>query len=152
MVWSICLRLLADEVLAQDACQESYLRVWRYLPGFQGRSKLTTWIWAIVVRCCRDQQQREYRSERPRPSGDGTLPDSPLQGREEQTDREDLVARLLAELPLRDRELVLLFYMENHTVAEISHITGRGEGAIKTALHRVRKRMADHLHKMKETA
>ncbi len=149
-VWSMCLRLLQDRTLAEDACQECYLRVWRSLERFRGEARLSTWILAIAIRCCRDLQKKEYRPERPRPSADGELPVQAGACEARQREEEDLVERLLKGLSPGDRELVLLFYMENHSVAEVSRLTGKGRGAVKTALHRARRRLAGRLLELEE--
>lgn len=47
-----CLRLLRDPDRAQDAAQDTLLLAWRHLPGFDGRSRFSTWLYPIARRRC----------------------------------------------------------------------------------------------------
>ena len=48
-VWSFLTRLVADRTLAEDLTQETFIRVYRRLPGFAFRSKFSTWLLRITV-------------------------------------------------------------------------------------------------------
>lgn len=48
-IYRVVLRILGDEQDAEDALQETYIKAHRALPGFEGRSNLTTWLHRIAV-------------------------------------------------------------------------------------------------------
>ena len=50
MVSAICRRMMQDEETAREAAQEIWLEVMKSLPSFQGRSKLSTWLYTIAYR------------------------------------------------------------------------------------------------------
>jgi RNA polymerase sigma-70 factor (ECF subfamily) len=48
-IYRATLQILGDEVDAEDALQETYMKAFRALPDFEGRSSLTTWLHRIAV-------------------------------------------------------------------------------------------------------
>ena len=61
MVFSLALRMSGDREEAADATQETFLRVYRHLGRFRGRSSLKTWIYRITVNCCRSRLRKRSR-------------------------------------------------------------------------------------------
>jgi RNA polymerase sigma-70 factor (ECF subfamily) len=59
MVSAICRRMMQDEETAREAAQEIWLEVIKSLPSFQGRSKLSTWIYTIAYRMAIRCSQKE---------------------------------------------------------------------------------------------
>jgi RNA polymerase sigma-70 factor (ECF subfamily) len=60
-VWKTLRQLGLDETEAEDAMQEVFLTVHRALPGFEGRSSMTTWLFTICRSTARDRRNRAYR-------------------------------------------------------------------------------------------
>lgn len=48
----LCYRMLGSVTDADDAVQETMLRAWRHLDGFEGRSSVRTWLYRIAARVC----------------------------------------------------------------------------------------------------
>ena len=69
-VFRLAFSILRDRAAAEDATQETLVRVWKALPGFDGRAALGTWIYAITRNTC----LMELRKRRPTVSFDD--PDS----------------------------------------------------------------------------
>jgi RNA polymerase sigma-70 factor, ECF subfamily len=70
-----CYRMLGSVYDAEDQVQETLVRAWRSYGGFQGRSSLRTWLYAIATNAC--LRAIENRARRPLPSGLGAPGDDP---------------------------------------------------------------------------
>src|SRR5512139_3353260 len=62
-VFHLALSMLRNETQAEDMTQEVFLRVWKGLPGYNGKASLSTWIYTISRNACFTEMKR--RSTRP---------------------------------------------------------------------------------------
>ena len=72
-----CYRMLGSLHDADDALQDTLLRAWRGLPGFQGRSSLRTWLYRIATNVCLDAIARRPKRVLPIDYGQDE-PEAPL--------------------------------------------------------------------------
>lgn len=68
LAYSVAFRMLRNVEDAEDAVQESFIAAYRALPNFKGQSKLSTWLYRIVVNTClmkirKDKSRAKYLSE-----------------------------------------------------------------------------------------
>lgn len=137
---SIALNLLGNVADAEDALQESFLKIYRGAKTFRGGAAFSTWIYRIVVNACYDALRR--RKSRPAgaalETGDGreilppAIADHPLRLALEES---------VARLEHRHRTVFLLFEVEGFTHGEISRILGIPEGTSKTFLFHAKKKL-----------
>jgi RNA polymerase sigma-70 factor (ECF subfamily) len=144
-VFRLAYAILRDRAAAEDAAQETLVRVWKALPGFDGRAALGTWIYAITRNTC----LMELRRRRPTVSFDD--PDSTeaqhaatsiATGPAEDPERENLL-RLVEALPRNQQEAVRLFYLEDRSYDAVAERLGMPLGTVKNLLHRARKRLME---------
>jgi RNA polymerase sigma-70 factor, ECF subfamily len=130
---SLAANLLGSRSDAEDAVQETFLKIYRGASSFRGAAKLSTWTYRILVNTCLDQRRRKGRAPDLTPSGpeepEGELrapaADHPL--------RMDLEASL-ASLEEKHRTVFLLFEVEGFTHREVGEILGVPEGKSRTLL------------------
>jgi RNA polymerase sigma-70 factor (ECF subfamily) len=148
-VFRLCSGLLQDPAAAQDAAQESLIRVWRALPRYDGRAAaLSTWIYAITRnRCLTALQQRLDQLQRNPSLDDEAVLEQVQVLATRDSDRTDAsaLARLIEELPVDMRQVLKLFYFEDRAVAEVALMLGLSRASVKTRLFRARARLLDTL-------
>ena len=136
-----------DESEAQEVAQETFLRAWRGLDRFEGRSLFSTWLYRIGF----NEAQRRLAKRPPAGSVVSTserpvdeLPDAAAgpAGRAEQQELRATLARALGELPPKLRAPVVLRDVEGLSTEEAASVLELGEAAFKSRLHR--GRMALH--------
>jgi RNA polymerase sigma-70 factor (ECF subfamily) len=139
----LSLSMLRNRAWAEDATQDTLVRVWKALPGFAGQSALSTWIYAISRNGC----LTELRKKRPQVSIDDDEEYRAELAALSSSDRDDSatvsVAQLLAQLPERYRQAVTLFYMEDRSYEQTAQSLGLPLGTVKALLHRARKRLIE---------
>ena len=133
---AFCTKLLRDPIMAEDACQDGFLKAWRGLPGFRGEAKFRTWLWRILVNAAND-----LRKPRMQEIGEREFEAVP----ERDVVAEDSVAREIAALPDRQREVLLMVVELGMTPGEIAEALGISYEAAKASLSLARKRLKEKL-------
>jgi RNA polymerase sigma-70 factor (ECF subfamily) len=145
-VFRLCLTYFRDSVQAQDAAQESLVRVWRALSKYDGRASLSTWIYAITRNWCltslSGKRHTVSMSEEAIQSEVDSLAVPDLQ---EGIDQAHTIRQLVEELPEMTRRIVALYYFEEAAVSAVSELVGLPEGTVKTHLFRARSRLLARL-------
>ena len=156
LVWRTLFRLGVAKADLPDAVQEVFLVAYRKLSEFEGRSKISTWLVGIAYRVASDRRQLAHVR---REVGDGPALLTQRDGRPgpeemaEQRQRVALLDELLAELRPDQREVFVMFELEELSGKEIAAIVG---APLKTVFSRLRlareafaaamarRRLADH--------
>lgn len=76
-----CYRMLGSPFEAEDAVQETFVRAWRALDRFDGRSSVKTWLYRIATNVCLDALRNASRRHRPMDEGPPAKGDEPIQTR-----------------------------------------------------------------------
>ena len=165
-----CYRMLGSVHDAEDALQEALLRAWRSLSGFEGRSSVRSWLYAIATNAALDVARQRARRELPvsfGPSGGAGVdpsqsdplwlepyPDQWLaddrasspEARYEQRESVELAFVIaLQYLPPLQRAVLLLREVAGFPTAEISRQLGASAAAVNSALQRARAAARDRL-------
>ncbi|HET9693824.1 MAG TPA: sigma-70 family RNA polymerase sigma factor [Steroidobacteraceae bacterium] len=144
-VFRLACSILKDRAAAEDAAQETLVRVWKALPGFDGRAQLGTWIYAITRNTC----LMELRKRKPTVSFDD--PDSPeaqaaaariATGPASDPEHDNLL-RLLEALPTNQQQAVRLFYLEERSYEAVAEALEMPLGTVKNLLFRARRRLME---------
>jgi RNA polymerase sigma-70 factor (ECF subfamily) len=153
-VYRLVLRMVRDGALAEDIAQETFLKAYRALPGYDPRWKLSSWLLKIAHNATIDHLRRQRLDTTPLdlgPESEGASPiervaDTSVLGAEQQMRGKALARDLQTALGALDpvyRELLLLRFQEGMAYQEIAEVTGLPLGTVKVRLHRGRKRLAD---------
>lgn len=132
----LCTLYLKDKMLAEDALQEVYLKVWKNYAGFSGRSQEKTWLTRIAINVCKNY----LRSPWNRKVSVGELPEILGKNPDEFQHTEEALDLTNAILKLKDkyRVVILLYYYEELSVEEIAQILGCNKNTVLTRLKRGR--------------
>jgi RNA polymerase sigma-70 factor, ECF subfamily len=147
MVYNLAFRLSGNYEEAADLTQEVFLRIYRHLGSFGGRSSLKTWIFRIAINHCRDRLSRWRPLTQPIGSdiGEGEIayPD-PARGPEELAVARDEGRRVcegLSRLPQTFREAVVLRDIEGLSYEEIADVLGVRIGTVRSRIARGREQL-----------
>jgi RNA polymerase sigma-70 factor (ECF subfamily) len=138
-VWTYVRRMLGPAD-ADDATQEVWLAVLRGLPRLRQPDRFAPWLFTVARRAVINRLRAEYA--RPETIGDAEPagPD-PV---DRVLDRAELVAGL-AEVPVREREMLILFYVGDLSLQACAEICAVPVGTVKSRLSRGRRILRDAL-------
>ena len=132
-----CYLYLSDKSLAEDACQETFVKVFRAMKSFKGECSEKTWIMKIALHACYDINHSSWYRFLNRHVTPDMLPEAvvPFDSADE-----DITCAIL-RLPLRLREVILLYYYQGLKVNEIAEALGISQSSVSGRLQRGRNRL-----------
>src|SRR6185437_8294892 len=132
-VFGLAYSFLHNREAAEDVAQEVFIRVWRALPSFDARASLSTWIYTIA-RNTSLSALREQRREVQREDPATVLEVQPATDPAESSAERVALMRLVAALPDRQRQVVLLYYLQEQSHDEVASMLAMPVGTVKTLL------------------
>jgi RNA polymerase sigma-70 factor (ECF subfamily) len=145
--YRFAMSMLSNVEDARDATQETALRFCHQLAGFRGDSELTTWSLGITLNVCRETLRKRAR----RPDADRLAAMRPpvREPHVHAGDNEHAwqLREMVAQLPPRQREAVVLRYFEQLNLADTADVMQCAVGTVKAtvahALRSLRKQWSD---------
>jgi RNA polymerase sigma-70 factor (ECF subfamily) len=141
-LYAVVLRFVADAGEAEEVTQETFLRAWRSIERFEGRSRFFTWLYRIGI------NEAKRRAARRPPATVVSLDDEPIpeapdwseapETRLRQNDLRRLLEDAIRELPIEYRATIILRDVEGLSTQEAAEVMELGEAAFKSRLHRAR--------------
>ena len=137
--------VLGNPIDAEDAVQETFLKVQRSIAGFRGQSSFVTWTYRILINTCYDARRSRLRKRevanddseeapRPEPRAPGAHPSLRM-----------ALERALAKLTEHQRNVFLLYEVEGFRHAEIAGMLEMSETASKNTLFQAKKNLRQML-------
>jgi RNA polymerase sigma-70 factor (ECF subfamily) len=139
---SLAMNLLGNRHDAEDAVQETFLKVHRSIGRFKGQSSFATWVYRILVNTCYDARRKKVRRQEMPEEENRKFPEAPAPAGNPPLRM--AIERSLARLSAQQREVFLLAEVEGFKHSEIGGILDISEAASKNALFQEKK----HLRQM----
>ena len=148
-LYACAVRMMRESFEAQDAVQETLLRVWQKAGLWRpdGGASVRTWMYRIAYNVCIDAlRRRRPHSTLPETLEGGIRTDDVVQGRE----RSAIVGRALRQLPERQRAALVLCHYQGLSNAEAAAVIGTSVKGVESLLIRARRQMRDILKPYQE--
>lgn len=149
LVFSLSLKMLKNREEAEEAAQDTFVKVFKSLNNFKGDSKFSTWIYKVTYNTCLDQLKKNKRVQHTIPIDD--FSQNQIQNLEnvldtiDERDRNKMIQDCIHLLPSEEAFLLILFYFEEQSLEEISKIIDCTSNNVKVKLYRSRKKIASIL-------
>ena len=140
-LYAYVFELIRSEQSALDIVQETFISAARNLGSLRDDDRFGSWLFSIAHRKCVDRWRKSGREEPLESEVAEALPDpdrdpSELLIRREQ---EAEFMKVIEQLPLPQRSVLLLHFVEDFSLEEIAGITGAQLGTVKSRLHYARR-------------
>jgi RNA polymerase sigma-70 factor, ECF subfamily len=154
-VFQLCYRILGNRHEAEDMAQEAFIRAYVNISSFNIDLKFSTWLYRIATNLCIDRIRKkkpDYYLDAEVSGTDGLtmysqvasdtiLPEDEVESLELQ----ETIQREITKLPEKYRSVIVLKYIEELSLNEISEILDIPLGTVKTRIHRGREALRHQL-------
>lgn len=148
-VFTIAMRFADNREEAEEIAQDVFVKAYRSLAGFNGKSKFSTWLYAITHHTCLSHLRK-------RKAATVSVDANPainafLSANERASDKSDVNSTriflndAIGQLDSQDAEIITLFYQGEQSLEEIAIITGQATNNVKVRLFRARQRLKNIL-------
>ena len=132
-----------DNHLSEDIFQDVFLKVNQKLSTFQGSSSIKTWIISITINTCKDYLKSAWK-RRVVPITE--FHENTIAGKNdytavEQQDENQLIRKVVMELPEKYKDIILCVYFQEMTISEAAALLKIAEGTAKSRLFRAKEKM-----------
>ena len=154
-VFQICFRMLGNRHEAEDLAQEAFVRAFINIHSFNIQMKFSTWLYRIATNLCIDRLRKkkpDYHLDAEVAGTDGLnmysqiaadimMPEEVLESLELQ----ESIQGAISKLPEKYRSVIVLKYIEELSLKEVSEILDIPVGTVKTRIHRGREALRKQL-------
>ena len=151
MIYAVCFRVLGSNHAAEDAVQETFLRLWRHAARWKPQgAQLRTWLYKVAMNICLDQLRKTKRE----------MPEEAIPEQADKADRQDqtvfateqrnAIDTALHELPDRQRMAISLCHYQELSNIEAADIMGISVDALESLLARGRRGLRQKLAPLRE--
>jgi len=145
IIWLIY-SYVKDKNVAEDLTQEVFIKAYKKLDGFKGNSSIKTWLYRIAINCSKDHLKSAYIRR--------VLPINIFSKFNNQTtpstesiymknNESAIITKHVLKLPLKYREVIMLFYFEELSIKEIEKIIHINSNTIKSRLRTAKQLLKD---------
>lgn len=157
-LYQICYRMLGNKQEAEDIAQEAFVRAFINLHSYDQKRKFSTWLYRIATNLCIDRIRKkkpDYYLDAEVAGTEGLdmysqiavdeqLPEEAV----EQMELQERVQYEISRLPDKYRSVIVLKYIEELSLQEISEILDMPIGTVKTRIHRGREALRKQLNNL----
>ena len=129
-----------DEELANDLAQEAILKAYLHCATFEHKSALQTWVFRIAYNEYLNEQNRYWNRNRVTVESYDEVDTQIADTQTDSSYKYEPLYRAIDMLPKQEKVAVILYYLEEKNIREISRITDISEGNIAVILFRARKK------------
>ena len=141
-MYTVCWGILKNDQEAQEATQDTFVKMYRSLKSYNSTSKLSTWLYRIAYRTSLDYL-RKRKDTSPIEDVEFGLKNADSSSERKYLNKElsGHLDGLINRLDSEEATVLRLFYLEEHSIKELEEITGLSQSNIKVKLHRSRKKL-----------
>jgi RNA polymerase sigma-70 factor (ECF subfamily) len=144
-LFGFCCRWLRCMEDAREVCQDAFVRAWQALPEFEGRAKLSTWLYQIALNLCRDRAKTRTARQRDSTIALEDVEQPPLCPQQTPSASAELnsemqkLERGLAVMPEKLRAVLMLTTMEGLSHEECAQVMNCSTRGVEGRVYRARQ-------------
>lgn len=145
-IFKMCMTYLGNVEDAKEAVQNIFIKLLEKNIKFKDSNHENAWICKATRNYCLDILKSAWRKKR---VDFETLSEAKTSDKDLENNEKELIEKALLKLPVKQKEVIYLYYYEEYSIKEISKILKRSESTIQTQLATARKKMKETLNSEK---
>jgi len=138
----MCFLYLKDVHLAEDAVQDTLVKICKNYDKFKGNSEVKTWVMRIAINVCKNYLRSSWWK---RIDESAILEDIPVYSNYETNVQDDAVIAEIMKLPPKYKDVIILYYYQEMKIRQISNVLKIPEATVSTRLSRAKNILKDKL-------
>jgi len=134
-----------DALDVDDVVQDVFLAAWRHQHRFRGEASVATWLSAVTINRCRSQHRRRLLRLRWLREWHHSATSPAVSAETDRDESDQRVRSAVAALNAKDREVIVLFYLEELSLVQMASLLKISSNAVGVRLHRARQRLREKL-------
>lgn len=151
LVFTLCYRIIKDKEYAEEAAQDTFLKVYKSLAKFKGEAKFSSWIYRIAYNTSLDKLKSIKRhSDSLSSINIDEYEFADMDSTMDILENNEFNSQIKSSIKKLDKEeafILTLYYYEDMSMQEIADITGHKANSIKVKIHRSRQKLMIILRK-----
>lgn len=153
LVFTLCMRVLKDRQEAEEAAQDTFVKVFKRLRSYRKEAKFSTWIYRIAHNTAIDYSRKTKRHtvsiDEHRSLAEGLDVKLPAQWEQlKQAEQQKYLQEAIQLLPPEEGSIITLFYLHERSVEETSQIVNLTVSNVKVKLFRSRQKLKGILERL----
>lgn len=149
LIYNLCYRMLLNKEEAEDAAQEAFIKIYKGLKTYNGKSKFSTWALKIASNTCIDILRKRKVQTVPIEDYDKSCIPSPEEHFTSHETRQD-IKNAVNNLPEKYRIVIIYYHFMNLSYKEISYILNEPMTIVKNRIYRARLMLREKLFQREE--
>ncbi|MDQ0360466.1 RNA polymerase sigma factor [Breznakia pachnodae] len=156
-VYYWCYTVVKDEAIAKDLAQESLIRIYQKINTLDTPEAFHSWMYILVRNICyryvnshRNSDTTFLESDEYSEYFENTIEDERTENLPNESynlkETRELIVGFIQNLPVKQREVIMMFYLEEFTINEIMEILNCKNGTVKSHLHSGRKNLEKQIN------
>lgn len=150
-VYRKCLVMLSSKDAASDATQDIFIKVFNNLSKYNGKARLSTWIYSITYNHCIDilrVSKKKYTEEISDKMVNIDNEDDEILDKEILELEIEKIENIFEQLHPDEKALLLMKYLDGASIKDLSEIFNKNESAIKMKIMRTKEKVRTYYSKM----
>lgn len=146
-IYNLALMKSSQRALAEDICQETFIRVYKGLPNFRDDASIGTWIYRIALNVCHSMLKKESGIQNHEVPIDEdnyselTDEDSDVQNIHDAMNQKETIRQAIASLPQQQADVITLYYLKEFQYSEVAEIMNIPLNTVKSHLRRAKENL-----------
>lgn len=145
----MCMIYLKDRALAEDAVQDTFIKVYQKYHTFNKDSEEKTWIMKIAINTCKNYMRTSWFKRVKTGLDLETVSEEKVDVNLLEQEAQKQILQEVAELNYKYKEVIMLYYYQELSTKEIAKVLGVKEAAVRVRLQRARQKLNVQLKEVK---